>query len=436
MQNQKYASDRKSKALPKLLIVAALVPFLPACSIIQLQRQVVRLDQHGAIGVVITPRPADQFPTYAFAWTRGKSDELESAGFQKLRDIGIASFDLLMNHEYGIAVFTDENANGQYEPGEPAAFQENVRPAQFTDVGTPTRVLNLALTRTQCQPPAAMIDRPVENKSLGGALRVSLGEVISLDDVRFSSECGSGGMWRPSDFLHENALGIYFSEPYYPNRMPVLFVHGIGGTPRDFAYMMQHFDRTRYQLWFFHYPSGMRLSRLESAMAKGLEVLHQRYGFKECGIVAHSMGGLVSAKAIRDVSLLPGTNFVSRFITISSPFGGHQTAQLGVRYLKKPVPSWIDVAPASEFLKNLARSPMPRNTHYDLIYGETGKDDGVVSVSSQLEPHNRRKADSVTRFPFGHEQILREPIVVNRVLKCLDGGKIDALPSVFAARDQ
>ena len=84
-----------------------------------------------------------------------------------------------------------------------------------------------------------------------------------------------------------------------------------------------------------------------------------------------------------------------------------------------PVPSWIDVAPHSAFLNELTQAPMPRGTRYDLIYGNPGASAGVVSVASQLEPHNREKASSVTGFRLRHDEILNQTEVVSRVLECL-----------------
>jgi len=70
---------------------------------------------------------------------------------------------------------------------------------------------------------------------LGTVIEIAAGDVVSLDDPRFAGEVGSEGLWRPLDFLSENTLGIYFTEPYDPARTPVLLVYGIGGSPQDFA---------------------------------------------------------------------------------------------------------------------------------------------------------------------------------------------------------
>jgi pimeloyl-ACP methyl ester carboxylesterase len=420
---KRNSSDRVLATTARIALAAATAPLLCSCTLINLKHQVNALEQQGTIGVVLSTSPDRSSPTYAFAWTRTQNGALASVGLQTVGEVGLASFNLLANHVYGVAAFTDENQSGQYEAGEPLAFRENVRPSQFTDLSAPLQVVTLSLRRSHQQLPGAIVNRPPENRALGTALRAALGELRSVNDPRFSKACGRDGMWRPSDFLDENTLGIYFTEPYDPNRTPVLFVHGIGGTPQDFSYMMANFDHTRYQLWFFHYPSGMRLGRLSSALAKGLEILQQRHGFSECFIVAHSMGGLVSASAIREEARALETNFITRFVTISTPFEGHAAARLAVRCLSKPVPSWIDVAPQSAFLQELARSPLPHDTRYDLIYGDLGSDDGVVSVASELEPHNVKKASSVSSFPFDHEQILNEPTVVKHVLKCLQADK-------------
>jgi pimeloyl-ACP methyl ester carboxylesterase len=407
------------KTLLRLALSISIAPLFCSCAVMQLKRQVVKLEQRGAATIVISSIRPGSANTYALAWTRGAGGKLESVGFQRVSDAGIASFSLLTNHVYGIAAFTDEDGSGKYDAGEPLAFVENVRPSHFGDPKARSLVLPLELTRAHGEPPRAVLEVPKENHTLGSVLRVSLAEVVPLDDPRFRKECGAAGMWRPLEFLSETSLGIYFTEPYDPNRIPVLFVHGLGGSPRTFDYMMKHFDHTRYQLWFYHYPSGLRLSRLGSAMANGMEILHQRYGFKECHVVAFSLGGLVSAGSIRERQMAQRTNFVTRLVTISTPFGGHGAAQLCVRGLDKPVPSWIDVAPQSEFLRELVRAPMPPGTRYDLIYGDKGRSDGVVSVASQLEPHNREKASSVTSFPFRHGEILSQPVVVNHVLECL-----------------
>jgi hypothetical protein len=39
-------------------------------------------------------------------------------------------------------------------------------------------------------------------------------------------------------------------------KVPVVFVHGIDGSPRDFAEIVARLDPTRYRPWFFFFPPG------------------------------------------------------------------------------------------------------------------------------------------------------------------------------------
>ena len=92
---------------------------------------------------------------------------------------------------------------------------------------------------------------------------------------------------------------------------------------------------------------------------------------QKCHVVAHSIGGLVSRAAITKAVSAEGSNFIPRFVSISTPWCGHAAAESGIRHLKKPVPSMIDVAPESDYLRSLYTTPLPKGTTHDLIYGST-----------------------------------------------------------------
>ena len=407
--------------------LAFCVVLLPSCSIIGLRRQVEKLEAHGAITIQVTPAPQGKAPTYALAWIMENGKRKASAGFQRVRPDGLASFSLLVNHTYRVGAFTDENGNHAYDVGEPLAFVKDVKPLLLDDPKVRPKIWKLTLRRDFGLPAGTVIAVPKEDKSLGGKLNVVLGDVVSLDEKRFAEKEGSGGLWRPLDFLTGNSLGIYFLEPYDPNRVPVLFVYGIGGSPQDMRYFMEHFDKKRYQCWFLNYPSGMRLERVARAMATGLNTLKQRYGFKECYVVAHSMGGLVARAALDSEAKSAGINFIPKFVTISTPWGGHKAAESGIRHLKKPVPSWLDVAPGSDFLLAMYAAPLPKGTTYYLIYGSKeggpfwlkGDNDGVVTVASETDPRIKREASSVTHFPYGHVEILSQGETLAKVLDSL-----------------
>ena len=58
--------------------------------------------------------------------------------------------------------------------------------------------------------------------------------MAALSDPRFDRDNGRMGLWEPFDFLLEVGAGVYMLEPYDPSRTPVVFVHGMGGSPREF----------------------------------------------------------------------------------------------------------------------------------------------------------------------------------------------------------
>ena len=135
------------------------------------------------------------------------------------------------------------------------------------------------------------------------------------------------------------------------------------------------------------------------------------------------MGGLVARAAITQAVAAEGMNFIPKFISISTPWGGHKAAESGVRHLKKPVPSWLDVNPNSSFLLSLYATPLPRGTRHDFIYGsiEGGpfwvkeKNDGVVTVESETDPRIARNASSIKHFPREHVEILNQHETANYV---------------------
>ena len=385
------------------------------------------MEAHGAIAVQVSP-VLSTAPTYALAWTSVNGEKPESAGLQQVGPDGVASFLLRIDRTYAVGAFTDENRNNAYDVGEPADYIRDVRPLSLSDPNVRPRILKLNLQPRHGLPAGTTIAIPKENKELGGELNLALGEVVSLDDKRFATDVGGGGLWRPLDFLSNNRLGIYFTEPYDQRRIPVLLVYGIGGTPQDWRYFSYQFDRKRYQLWFFHYPSGARLGRISHAMAAGLNLLQQRYGFTQCDVIAHSMGGLVAATGINEAVRTAGVNFVPKFVSISTPWGGHQAAEAGIRRLKKPVPSWLDVAPNSEFLERMYLSRLPGGTRHLLIYGSKpggpfwlkGENDSVVTVESETDPRIKNSASQVVHLPYGHVEILSEQQTLAETLRFLN----------------
>ena len=418
----KAQAVRPSRAL--LLALSSCV--LCSCSLVRLRQSVKQHNASGVIAVKIT-NPSSTATNYALALSKSRAGSNEMIGFQVVGPDGVALFLLQLKHTYSVAAFTDVNGNGTYDGGEPAQMVRNVRPTPFAEATNRAPILTLTLSTQNDLPRGQKIVLPRENPKLGEALPVSIGKIANLDDPKFSVEVGEMSMWQPYKFIEQEGFGIYFLEPYSPNKIPVLFVYGIGGSVQDWRTILQKMDRKKYQLWFYQYPSGFHLDKSANALANSLILLKQRYGFERMDIVAHSMGGLVSRGAIQRAANLARTNFVMHFISISTPWGGHELAQRGVKYLNYPVPSWQDMVPGSAYQQEILSKPLPAGTRYDLIFsyksssgfGLPNENDGVVSLQSQLVPQVQQEAASVFGLHEEHKAILDSPLTLRHIEELL-----------------
>lgn len=412
-----------SQKIVPLLVCSLLTS---SCALIGLKQNVKQIEAHGVIHVQVSMPPSTA-PTYALALTAvGGTNEM--IGFQPVAAEGVAVFLLRQDRDYAVGAFTDLNRNQQYDGGEPVAIIRNVRPTPLSDKAR-SEGLRLRLSATNGLPRGQSFVLPAENPDLGEALPVALGEVIQLEDPRFSAANGEMGLWKPYEFLQRNGMGIYFLEPYQPEKIPVVFVYGMAGSFQDWKPLLGALDRTKYQPWLFYYPSGIALDKSANALATGMTVLQKRHGFPRLCVVAHSMGGLVSCGAIQR---LPGVaegqgTFVTHFISISSPWGGHEAAAKGAEKLRYPAPSWKDMVVGSPYQQSLVAQPWPKSTRYDLIFsykssggfGLPDENDGVVSLESQLAIPIQKRASSVMGLHYDHTGILSSPIAWQRVEACL-----------------
>ena len=330
---------------------------------------------------------------------------------------------------YGIVAFEDTNANLIYEPGEPFLRMD---PAKLITCKAGEAFKDIALVVPAEGRPreeggidiAALQARSVDdqtNATLGQLTAV--GEVVSLDDPRFSDENGVLGLWKPFDFMFTARPGIYFLEPYDKHKIPVVFVHGITGTPTNFRTLIARMDRERFQPFLYFYPSGGRLSTIADHLTQTMMKLEARYGIRKFYVVAHSMGGLTARGFILRHQALAGRVEIPLFISLSTPWGGHKGAAYGVKMSPAVVRVWYDMAPDSEYLHSLyyadpetrkvPRTLAPKTAHHlmfsfkrsgSVAIGEA--DDDTVTVSSELLWQAQRDAVRLYGFNATHMSIL------------------------------
>jgi pimeloyl-ACP methyl ester carboxylesterase len=257
------------------------------------------------------------------------------------------------------------------------------------------------------------------------------GKVTTLADPRFDADNVRAGMRAPYDFIRNVGPGIYFLEKYDPARIPVLFVHGIDGSPDNFKYLIERLDRQRFQAWVYYYPSGARLGLIADHLAQTVSQVELHYRVPELVVVAHSMGGLVARGFLlrHEADRLQ----VPLFISLSTPWSGQSAAQIGIELSPTVVRSWHDMAPASDYLRSLfytqsaARRSLPAVTRHELLFsykkgsssfGESS--DQVVTVASELRAEAQDEAAGVYGFDDTHMGILEDPQVSLRVNKLLE----------------
>ncbi|HSM12550.1 MAG TPA: alpha/beta fold hydrolase [Thermoanaerobaculia bacterium] len=321
--------------------------------------------------------------------------------------------------EYFVGAFLDRNGNEHYDAGEPVGFANEGRPFRVSSGG---RISDLAIRLSADGTFPEGVPRAIDDPTAPryGAIRFAVGEVVTLDDPRFAPEVASDAMWRPLAAVTTTGAGIYFLRDYDPGKTPVLFVHGIGGSPRDLRALIESLDRDRFQPWLLHYPSGFRLDTIATAVGRRLGDLHGRLGFERLVVVAHSMGGLVSRSVIQRLQQDPATrDLVALLVTLASPLGGHDAAEWGLRFAPEPVPSWIDMAPGSEFLEKIAE-PLDPPVPWYLFFGFRRErsafmpmsSDSVVAVESELPWWAQQQARKTFGFDDDHMEILEDPTVV------------------------
>jgi len=103
-------------------------------------------------------------------------------------------------------------------------------------------------------------------------------------------------------------IGLYFLQPYDPDRIPLVFVHGLFSTPFDWARTINGLQadpeiRKHYQFWLFAYPTGNPILYSSLRFREELARVDQAYpNHKPYVIVGHSMGGMLTHNQVVTVT--------------------------------------------------------------------------------------------------------------------------------------
>ncbi len=394
------------------VLAAAILVAASGCSMVRLHLELVEARGLGLLaGPVMTPGgDTDNVVVALFRHTE-EGPALEDAD-RLTATVGSYAFILEAGQPYLVVAFQDLDGDLLPDQGEPAAVYGHSDPI----VVEPAEQLDNRRLRLHAEnEPSSFVDVDFSRlqEASFDSIPIAAGELASLDDERFSPEPAKAGMWSPLTAVREVGGGVFFLEPYDPDRIPVLFVHGIGGSPRDFRLLIEGLDRTRFQAWVYQYPSGVRLERAGRLLAQLAPALQRELGCERLFLTAHSMGGLVARSAMLQIERDADRRAIELFVTFSTPWNGHRGAATGVKYAPAVVPSWIDMLPGSDFLKGL-RHELPSAPPHHLFFGFYTKKnplmlyshDSVIAVSSQLDPWFQERAERIYGYNLDHVGIL------------------------------
>lgn len=331
--------------------------------------------------------------------------------------------------DYRLLVFADVNRNGVFEADE-VVGERHLSLSVPADRVLGGLDIGLAVPAVIGAPDGF---KPVAVSAARGgqpSLFFPKGTIRALDDPIFSSAMSQLGVYEPAAFIEAAPMMFYALEEDSSHKVPVVFVHGMGGSAKEFEYIVERMDRTRYKPWFFHYPSGGDLAQLA----------HLFYDIFLSGtvipanetptvVVAHSMGGLIAREAMNRYERGSAGNRVDLFISLATPFGGEPSAGVGVKRAPFVPPAWRGLDPGGEFIDQLFRHPLPESTSHHLIYAYRNTrnvargTDGVIPLSSQLANDARDQATVLSGFKSGHAEILRNPAAIARIIELVGGVK-------------
>lgn len=322
--------------------------------------------------------------------------------------IGGSSIALQMSNDiHYLLLFEDKNKDLTLQPDE--AFSV-IKLSDYQDKDQ----IKVTLSVNEKEVPDAFVNRSLTSLLNIEIDLVEIGTVVSLTDPPFAKENAELGMWQPLTFMLNNNTGLYFLSEYDPNKIPILFVHGINSTAADFAPLIEKIDHSKYQIWVFNYPTGLSLSLVSKGLSNLLYTVTSDYNVEQMHIVAHSMGGLVVENYIRQCSVGHLCKSVNSIATISTPFGGVSSAKQGVEYSPVVMPAWVDLNPEGQFIQTLFNDidSKPKPPHFLLFSYNSGQlfttdnNDGVIDLSSQLSRPAQLDAEQIRGYNENHLSIL------------------------------
>lgn len=413
-----------SNRLHSVKLIGCLITLLVTCggcAFIKLQNNINELNQLGTLhGQIVANAPVTAPIIIALIKEAPHNPQLVNYIIQQQP----GEFSMLVKPgKYNLFAWEDLNRDKKYQGN------ERIAKSALLTITAGAKLSDIIL-KLPDSPDAKIMETIKELRKTGSiklnAAKRNLGKIVTIDEQYFSQANASMGMWEPVRFLKEVPFGLFLLQHYDPNKIPVLFVHGIDGSPKNFKYLIQKLDQTKFQPWIFYYPTGLRLRLVGKFLNDSVNELLVKYQIKKIYVVAHSMGGLVARSFINYQLKNNQPSAVKLFISISTPWQGHKMAKFGVDNAPVIMPVWYDMAPDSKFLKKLYTNKLPKNLPYYLLFSYKGgsnsageTNDGAVTLASMLRLDAQRAAVLVRGFNESHTSILKNKNVSSLINKIL-----------------
>jgi pimeloyl-ACP methyl ester carboxylesterase len=104
---------------------------------------------------------------------------------------------------------------------------------------------------------------------------------------------------------YEEREGIYLVQPYDPDKIPVVLVHGLMSIPQMWFPVIAQIEgdpelRGKFQFWTFAYPTGESVALSALGLREGLRQAYEIYPkTKNMVMVSYSLGGLVGKMQVQ-----------------------------------------------------------------------------------------------------------------------------------------
>jgi pimeloyl-ACP methyl ester carboxylesterase len=319
--------------------------------------------------------------------------------------------------------------------------------------------------------------------SIGGQSRPIAGDLQAPNRATFRRGSpfflGLRGLFRVNRFAYPTNL--IFMQPYDPNRIPVVLVHGLLSTPMIWSDVVSNLQkdpviRKKFQFFAFYYPNGQPIPASALDFRNALRAVETRYpSARDMVLVGHSMGGIISraqvsssggmdlfnevfgvdaprvakrlpnAPLLRDSLVFERDENVGRVIFICVPHRGSNLAQAGpagffamlIRLpyniagavseiadvvttmdLRRPPTSIYSLSPRSPFLHALNQRPIEVPHHS--ILGDRGRGDSPNSSDGVVRyaSAHLETAESELIVPAGHSAF-RHPMAIEEIRRIL-----------------